>query len=174
MSKVDLEPCQPKQRLALEAMFQLYTYDFTENWVGQARGELGEDGRFGPYPYLDSYWSEPSRYPYMIRADGHLAGFVLINDFSHSGLPLDFAVAEFFVVRKHRRGGVGREAARAAIAPRPGQWELAVARANTGALPFWRAVAAELGEAPADEIDRDDEHWNGPILRFRVTPSCSK
>ena len=149
-------------------MFQLYTYDFTDNWVGQARGELGEGGRFGPYPYLDTYWSEPSRYAYLIRAGGHLAGFVLINDFSHSGLPLDFAIAEFFVVRKHRRGGVGREAARAAIAPRPGQWELTVARANTGALTFWRAVAAELGAGPADETDRNDTLWNGPILRFVV------
>ena len=168
MTAVVLEPAQSGQRDTLANLFQLYTYDFTEQWAGLDRGEVGEDGLFDAYPYLDSYWVEPGRRPYLIRADGHIAGFVLINGFSHSGLPVDFAVAEFFVMRKHRRGGVGRAAARAAIAPRAGQWELAVARRNTAALPFWRAVAAELATGPPDEIDRDNALWNGPILRFKV------
>ena len=169
MTAVVLEPAQSGQRDTLANLFQLYTYDFTEQWAGLDRGEVGEDGLFDAYPYLDSYWSDPDRHPYLIRADGHIAGFVLINGFSHSGLPVDFAVAEFFVMRKHRRGGVGQAAARAAIAPYAGHWELAVARRNTAALPFWRAVAAELASGPAEEIDRDDALWNGPILRFMVT-----
>jgi predicted acetyltransferase len=168
MPKVTLELAGPDKRETLANLFQFYTYDFTEQWAGLARGEISEDGLFPDYPYLDSYWAEPGRMPYLIRADGHLAGFVLINDYSHSGLPIDFAVAEFFVVRKHRRGGVGRAAARAAIGPRPGQWEVAVARRNTGALPFWRGVAADLGGGGVEEIDREDAFWNGPILRFRV------
>ena len=55
-------------------MFQLYTYDFTDQWAGLERGELSEDGLFPAYPHLDAYWSEPDRTPYLIRADGHLAG----------------------------------------------------------------------------------------------------
>lgn len=168
MTAVALEVAGPEKRRVLANLFQLYTYDFTEQWAGLDRGELSEEGLFPEYPYLDAYWSEPERTPYLIRADGHIAGFVLINAWSHSGLPIDHAVAEFFVVRKHRRGGVGRAAARQAIGPRPGQWELAVARKNTGALPFWRAVTAELASGPIEAIDRDDELWNGPILRFRV------
>ena len=65
------------------------------------------------------------------------------------------------------RGGVGRAAARAAIAHRPGQWELAIARKNIAALAFWRGVAAELAAGPVDELDTTDP-WNGSILRFRV------
>ncbi|MDB5493694.1 MAG: family N-acetyltransferase [Phenylobacterium sp.] len=168
MATVTLEPARPEQRETLANLFQLYTYDFTEQWAGLDRGELGEDGLFAAYPNLGSYWQAPARQPFLIRADGHLAGFVLINDHSHSGLPLDFAVAEFFVVRKHRRSGVGRAAALAAIRPRPGQWELAVARKNTAALPFWRAIAAELASGRVETLDRDDAFWNGPILRFRV------
>lgn len=167
MAEVALEIAGPGTRQTFANLFQLYTYDFTEQWAGQARGEVSETGLFPDYPHLDSYWSEPGRTPYLIRADGCIAGFVLINAFSHSGLPVDHAVAEFFVLRKHRRGGVGRAAALAAIRPRPGQWELAVARRNTAALPFWRAVVAEAA-GEAEELDRDDPLWNGPILRFRV------
>jgi len=171
MPKVELERAGPERRGTLEALFQLYTHDFSDYWAGTERGELGEDGRFPGDSYLDSFWSDPRREPYLIRADGHLGGFVLINDHSHSGLPLDFAVAEFFVVRKHRRGGVGRAAARAAIAGRAGQWELAVARKNVSALAFWRGVAAELASGPVEELDRSDDRWNGAILRFRVAPA---
>jgi predicted acetyltransferase len=132
-------------------------------------GELEEDGRFAPCPYLDGYWTEADRTPLLIRADGHVAGFALINTFAHSGLPIDFSVAEFFVVRKHRRAGVGFTAATRIIRARPGQWEMAVARRNTAALPFWRRVASAIAGPAVEELDRDDDAlWDGPILRFRV------
>jgi len=170
-AQITLEPAGPERRGTLDALFQLYTHDFGDYWAGTDRGELGEDGRFPDYPYLDSYWAEPRREPYLIRVDGHLAGFVLINDHSHSGLLLDFAVAEFFVVRKHRLGGVGRAAARAAIAGRAGQWELAIARRNVSAHAFWRGVATELASGPVEELDLTEDRWNGAVLRFRVAPA---
>ncbi|MGZ6019865.1 MAG: GNAT family N-acetyltransferase [Phenylobacterium sp.] len=166
--KVELEVCGAGKRATLENLFQLYTHDFSDFWAGRAEGELQEDGRFAPYPYLDSYWSDGDRTPYLIRADGHLAGFALVNRVSHSGLPLDWAVAEFFVVRKHRRGGVGCAAATRAIRARPGLWEMAVARKNTAALPFWRRVAQAIAGPSVEEIDRDDDLWNGPIIRLRA------
>lgn len=169
MARVTLQPASREDRATIANLFQLYVHDFTEQWAGTERGELQPDGLFPPYPHLDSYWREAARWPYLILADGHLAGFVLINDVSHSGRPLDFAVAEFFVVRKHRRGGVGRAAARLAIQNRPGQWEMAVSRRNPGAQAFWRGVAAELGEpGTVEEAEQDDDLWNGLIVRFRV------
>ena len=167
MPNVELEACGPERRATLDALFQLYVHDFSEQWAGQDRGELEESGRFPDYPYLDLYWSEPDRSAWLIRAGGHVAGFALLNTHSHSGLPSDHDVAEFFVVRKHRRSGVGRAAALALIGGRTGQWELAVARANTQALSFWRGVAAALSPN-VDELDLDDDRWNGAILRFRV------
>jgi len=164
---IGLERAGPERRTLLENLFQLYTHDFSEHWAGQAQGELGEDGRFADYPYLDSYWAEPDRDAWLIRADGALAGFALVNAFAHSGRPTDFSVAEFFVARKYRRGGVGLGAATQLIQARPGQWEAAVVRANAGALPFWRRVAAAVS-SDVEEADHNDDLWNGPILRFRV------
>jgi len=169
MPQVVLEPAGPERRATLEALFQLYTHDFSDFWAGTDRGELGEDGRFAAYPELDAYWTEVGREPFLIRVGGHIGGFVLINRHSHSGRPLDHAIAEFFVVRKHRRGGIGRAAALAAIRPRPGQWELAVARRNAAAQTFWRGVAAELAVPGTLEAnDQDDDLWNGLIVRFMV------
>jgi hypothetical protein len=44
-----------EQRPALENLFQLYIHDFSEQWADRAEGEIEEDGRFAPYPYLEAY-----------------------------------------------------------------------------------------------------------------------
>ena len=168
MPKVDVEVAGPERREAIASLFQLYTHDFSEHWAGGPEGDLGEDGRFEPYPFLDSYWSEAGREPLLIRADGKLAGFALVNTFAHSGRPADFSMAEFFVARKHRRSGVGQAAACEIIRSRPGQWEIAVVRKNVGAQAFWRRVAAAAAEGPVEELDLADDHWNGLILRLRA------
>jgi len=167
MPNVELEPCRPEQRPALEAMFQLYVHDFSEHWNGTERGELQEDGRFPDYPGLDRYWREPARSAWLIRVDCHIAGFALLSASSHSGVPADHDMAEFFVARKHRRAGVGFAAANQLIRARPGQWEIAVARANAGALTFWRGVARAMSP-DVEERDLNDDRWNGAILRFVV------
>lgn len=164
---VTLEPAGDDRRGTIANLFQFYVHDFTDFWETR-RVEFGEDGRFPPYPWLDSYWEDPAREPLLIRADGNLAGFVLINREGHSAKPCDFNMAEFFVARHYRREGVGRAAALAAIQPRAGLWEIAVARRNTPALPFWRGVAAQAAPGRVEELDQDDDHWDGMILRLQV------
>lgn len=167
MAEVTLQRAGPEKARAVANLFQLYVHDFTDFWTDR-RVELGEDGRFPPYPPLESYWRDPARSAWLIRADGAIAGFAMINDHSHSGEPTDFSMAEFFVARHYRREGVGRAAALQAIGSRPGQWEIAVARKNTGALAFWRGVAQATASGPIDERDQNDALWDGAVLRFRV------
>jgi predicted acetyltransferase len=168
MAEVTLEPAGRDKRQTLVNLFQLYAHDFSDQWFDRPEGELDEDGRLEEYGLLDNYWSEPNHEVLLIRANGRLAGFAMVNPHAHSGLPLDYEIAEFFVARKHRREGVGKAAALAIIGARPGLWELAVARRNVGAQHFWRKVGAELADGEVEALDRDDERWNGLILRFQV------
>jgi predicted acetyltransferase len=167
MTEVTLEVVGAERAETLSNLFQLYVHDFTDFWT-ERRVELQEDGRFPPYPPLQTYWREADRQALLIRADGALAGFVLLDGHGHSGRPTDFNVGEFFVARHYRRGGVGRAAALTVLRARPGQWEIAVARRNTGAQAFWRGVAEAAASGPVEAIDQDDDHWNGLVLRFRV------
>jgi predicted acetyltransferase len=167
MMNVTLEAVGAERAETLSNLFQLYVHDFADFWM-ERRAELQEDGRFPPYPPLQSYWTEPDHEALLIRADGQLAGFVLLNCHSHSGLATDFSVGEFFVARHYRRSGVGRTAAVAAMCVRPGRWEVAVARRNTGAQAFWRGVADEAAAGPVEALDQDDDRWDGLILRFDV------
>ncbi|HXU99521.1 MAG TPA: GNAT family N-acetyltransferase [Caulobacteraceae bacterium] len=159
----------PEEKPALANLFQLYVHDFSEQWAGREEGELEDNGRFAPYPFLDAYWGESSRIPLLVRIDGRLAGFALINAISHSGLAVERNMAEFFIVRKHRRGGAGTAVAQQVFQLYPGLWEAAVARRNTAALAFWRkAVGGCPGLTEVQELDRRTKEWDGPILRFRI------
>ena len=173
MADVEVVAARLEDRGALENLIQLYVHDFSEHWAGTPNGELQDDGRFAPYP-LGGYWEEPERIPLLFRRQGRLIGFALINAHSHAERPLDHAVAEFFVVRKHRRDGVGQTAAHAIFAAYPGRWEAAVARRNTAALAFWRrAVASCPGVSAIEEVDMASEVWNGPVLCFGVAASAA-
>ena len=112
--------------------------------------ELGPDGRFG-YEKLASYWSEPDRrFPFLIRYEGRLAGFVLVT---RGVLPTNdpdvLDVAEFFVLRRYRRLGVARRAAFLVWDRFPGRWCVRVSEGNVEALPFWTRIVAEYTRGSA-------------------------
>lgn len=155
-----------QQEPILQNLMQFYTHDFSEFWAGASRGDLAADGRFEAYPLAD-YWTRADWSAQLIWRGDVLAGFALVNDQAHSGAPVASSVAEFFVLRKHRGGGVGREAAEMIFSQRPGPWEVAVARKNVRALNFWRRTILESERASEiSETDVSDGHWDGPILRF--------
>ena len=171
---LDIARATPEERPILANLLQLYIHDFSEYWSGTSQGELEDDGRFLDYP-LDSYWSDPRRVPLLLRLDGRLAGFALLNDHAHTDAPVDWNMAEFFVARKHRGAGVGRAAAREIFSRYPGAWEVAVARLNVRALPFWRdTIASHPAVEGGERLDMISELWNGPLFRFRVTAAQAR
>jgi predicted acetyltransferase len=150
----------------LERLMQLYAYDFSEIM----NLEIGLDGRFAGGPPLASCWSEPWRHAFVIRVDGKIGGFCILDE--RSRLTGDFAVAdvaEFFVLRRYRRMGVGRLAARAAFAKYPRRWEVRETAANVAATGFWRRVIGELTGGAFTETMIDDARWRGPVQSFDLS-----
>ncbi len=79
-------------------------------------------------------------------------------------------VAEFFVVRRHRRHGIGRDAARQMFRRHPGEWLLAFDHANSEAAQFWPSVVAAIAAGPVSSGDRypPEVSYPGTWLRFDV------
>jgi len=136
----------------LANLLELYLHDLSPVFPSI---ELGADGRFG-YDPLPLYWSEPERrFPFLIRHGTRVAGFVLAARGSPASDDPDvFDVAEFFVIRRHRRSGVGRRAAFLVWDRFPGRWIVRVSEGNTGALPFWTGVIAEYSRGAATTFER--------------------
>ena len=143
---VSLDRATEADSVLLANLLELYIHDMSEVFP---HVELGPDGRFG-YRRLPLYWSEPDRrFAFLIRCDGRIGGFVLVTRGSPAVSDPDVLdVAEFFVIRQYRRGGVGREAAFLLWGQLSGQWIVRVLAGNHGALAFWRdTVGAFTGDA---------------------------
>jgi predicted acetyltransferase len=168
MIPIEISLARPDQRPVLANLMQLYIHDFSEFLAGRPLGELEEDGRFSPYP-LDAYWQEEGCIPLLLRREERLVGFALLNRQSHCRQAVERNVAEFFIARKYRRGGVGTAAVHAIFDRYPGRWETAVARRNVGALAFWRsAITRHPLVSDVEQLDLQTAAWNGPLFRFQV------
>lgn len=127
--EVQLVPASEPDRAVLRRLIELYLYDFSE----LNGADVDQHGEFG-YRYLDHYWTEEDRAAFLVRVDGHWAGFALVR----RGAPSD--IAEFFVMRKYRHRGVGRRAAIELFERYPGPWQVRQQQANPVATSFWRSV----------------------------------
>jgi predicted acetyltransferase len=130
--------------------------------------ELGPDGRFG-YDRLDLYWSEPERrFPFLIRCDTRVVGFALATRGSPVAEDQDvFDVAEFFVIRRVRRSGIGQRAAQLLWETFPGQWTVRASEGNLGAVPFWARTVAQFSGGRATESTRSGSPHAWRVYSFR-------
>lgn len=137
---VQLQIAEARDAPLLANLLELYAHDLSAAF----ELDVGADGKFG-YPPLASYWREPERrFAFLIRAGGQLAGFVLVTRGSPvTADPADLDVAEFFVLRRYRRCGVGRQAAVNLWDRMPGHWIVRVAERNRGAQPFWSRIVTD-------------------------------
>lgn len=123
--------------------------------------EFGPNGRF-VYRDLPSYWQEPGKIPLLITIGENAAGFALVRQIRLTDRtePL-WDVAEFFVLKEHRRAGVATEAAHRAWRLFSGRWQVRVLQANRVALRFWEKVLGDfVGATPHSSVfKKGDELW---------------
>jgi predicted acetyltransferase len=166
--KVTLEEARPEAVPVLRRLMQLYLYDLgtIDGW------NISAEGLYGSADKIERFWIERGRRSFFIRADGALAGFVLIRDEATYAGAGTHEISEFFVLRKFRRQGVGEQAARMAFDLAPGPWELSQLASNVGAQAFWRAVIGRYTKGAFSDVEETHDHdgwpWRGRIQRFEA------
>jgi predicted acetyltransferase len=166
---IALDPAATEERAVLDNLMQLYVYD----WSEVLPLDVGDRGRFADYP-LDPYFRDDWRHPFLVRVDGKLAGFALVSARSWlTGAAGVFDMAEFFVLRRYRRQGVGLAAACAAFDRFRGPWEVRQRDAATQATAFWRRAIAHYTGGRYQEVRWDDAAWTGPVQTFSSASSST-
>ena len=145
---IDISLVPVEKKHVLRNMLELYFHDFSEFDDEEDRLELNEAGLYG-YGYLDYYWTEEGRYPYLLTADGKLAGLSLIRTIEEN--PLTFEVAEFFIVRKYRRLGLGSALITRMFELHQGKWIINTPIKNITAQSFWRKAVQNASEGKYKE-----------------------
>lgn len=162
---VSLLPYEDK--VVLANLIQLYRYDSSE-FDGHA---LTEHGLY-LYKYLDHQWTDEYRRPFIVKVNGEIAGFALVildvpKEFTKlSGAEQTNVISDFFIMRKFRRKGIGKEVAFYLFKKFRGVWEIKQTLSNKAAAEFWRKIIEEYAGDYTFEL-LENEKWNGPVLVFQ-------
>ena len=117
-------------------------------------------GRYD-YPYLEYYWSDNDRYPYLFYAGKNLAGFALVRRDTDY-----YEMAEFCTLPDYRRQGAGTILAVQIIHRHTGRWHLEYNINNIAGCRFWNNLAAKLVGENYIKLPAED---NREYLEFVIT-----
>ena len=141
---------------------RFYIYDMAEH----AGWHFPPDGLFDSEDHFANYWNRPGPrawppewrgFPFLIRLDGHPAGFALVKRIGETS----FDMGEFFVGRQHRRHGIGQRAATTLFDKFQGNWEVREMPSNLPAQAFWRRIIGDYtGGVFTDSRERFAAHDN--------------
>ena len=158
--KIEILSASIADKPIMRQMMELYQYDLSEF----INTDLNQHGYFD-YSYLDQYWVESNRYPFLVRVECQLAGFVMVHQntfFFHS----EYILSEFFIMRKYRRQGIGRQVAFHVFDLYCGSWEIYQAHKNLIAQQFWQKVIKAYTAGKYTETVMQNDGWDGIMRCF--------
>jgi predicted acetyltransferase len=128
-----------EHKIVIQNLMQYYIYDFSE----YIKYDVEDNGLFAPYPNLMDYWErDNNKFPYVIKMNDKYVGFVLVK-LNNSIDRNYFSIAEFFILKKYRREGIGKAIAIEVFNLHKGHWEVYQKDSNKSAQLFWKKVISE-------------------------------
>jgi predicted acetyltransferase len=145
-----------KDKPVIHTMLQNYLRDLTEFEI-IPQSESGEY----EYPYLKYYWTENTRYSYLLYCNADISGFALVRKEEKF-----FSMAEFSVLPNFRRKGAGTLFALDVIHKHPGKWHIEYNVKNTAGKKFWNKLILNLVGTHFKKGQGEEE--NREYLEFTV------
>jgi len=160
-SEIKLIPASLKDYPTIQNMARFYVYDMSQ-YLGDEEGwECPENGLYECIDFK-KYWQTDDAFPFLIRYENELAGFVII-DKKGSETKIDFNVAQFFILRKFKNKGIGKYVVHNCFDQFRGVWEVMVIPGNEGAYQFWRSVIKEYTNSQFSEYERRVKHLDNSL-----------
>lgn len=152
--------------------------DYLEDLSHLNTGVFPVYGEFGDRePDLMARWfADDKSHPLIVLQSAKPVGFALVVRVTHQPPgqpPIDYHMSEFFVTRKSRKLGIGRDAAVLMFNRFAGEWEVTEYLRNPGAVQFWRRVIAAytrgqyMERVLNGEVRQRFRTYNNPLQRPR-------
>ena len=133
---------EAREKRIVDDLLQLYLKEIQsfEIKISSSEGRL-------IYPYLDHYWQNPKRSPFLIFKEQQVVGFSLVRADTDpsNGVPVT-EISDFFILNRLRHQGLGRRMAVRLWDMFPGNWRLEVLKGNIKAISFWERTIGQYTE----------------------------
>jgi predicted acetyltransferase len=126
----------------LTNVYPFYLHDLSE--FDEHYYTLTDRGLWEP-DHLSSWLQDDTDHPLIIRLSETRVGFALVNEASSVNVMpgFRFRLAEFFILKRYRRAGIGLRVAQALFDRFRGRWQLSILARNAPAIAFWRRVLGD-------------------------------
>ena len=153
-----IKPAKINDKEIIRKMLQPYLTELSrfDDISPDPKNEKGEY----VYPYLDNYWEEADRHPYLFNCSEKIAGFALVSKEGDH-----YEMAEFYVLPEFRHRGVGTACAADIFRKHAGHWRIGFNRQNQASRQLWKKMTRNLAKGNIEEGETDTSH---DYLRFLV------
>jgi predicted acetyltransferase len=135
---ISIVPVKKEEKEILRNLLEKYDYEFSQ----YDNRDVNDLGLYG-YDYLDNYWTEKNKFPFFIKVNNILAGFVMVNDYPEVKLDTNYSISEFFVLYKYRKMGIGKYVVKYILNKYKGKWQLKYHPKNEVSKLFWNKIIDE-------------------------------
>jgi predicted acetyltransferase len=159
-----LEKVDTNKKNVLWNLLQLYLHDITSiNFSGI---EMDKNGIY-PYPDFDYYWSNNDFFPYFIKMDNEIVGFVLLTkNFSmikNAPEKNCYIIQEMFILNRYKRKGIGKNVVLQLFNKYIGKWEIGTLPNSKDVTIFWEKI---IGEYTENKFTGIYQGYSTPIFIF--------
>ena len=157
---ISVEPIKIEEKEILKNLCELYIYDLSRF----TPVDVNDLGLYEDLDELDSYWTKKNKYPFFIKVDNKLAGFILVfNDRQIKGIETNYSIDELFVMDKYKRQGVGKYCVKYILDTFKGKWQIWFHPKNEIAKNFWKKTINEYSEGKFEIVKNDIPFYDGTI-----------
>ena len=162
---ISIEPIKITEKETLKNLSELYFYESSQHTYM----DINDLGLYDALDDLDLYWTEKNRYPFFIKVDNRLAGFILIfNERQIKKIETDYSIDEFFVMYKYKRQGIGKYCVKYILDSYNGKWQIWFHPKNENAKNFWIRTIDEYTNGNFELMENDDPYYDGSIGKTLV------
>jgi predicted acetyltransferase len=162
MQAVEIKVATQEQKPVMKWLLELYVEEFA-----LLKGEqVAQKQMFIDSGYVDLFWKKPEWVPLLILYHDKVAGFALVVSHNTQSSGLVRVLPEFFILKRNRHVGIGKQAAYQIFDKFPGHWEVRESDFNASGQEFWRKVIQEYTGGQFTENIVTHAEWNGPVQSF--------
>jgi predicted acetyltransferase len=154
-----VEPAKISDREIIKRLLQPYLTELSQ-FDDISPDHKNEKGEY-IYPYLNDYWREDNRFPYLFYCNGKLAGFALVRRVDYY-----YEMAEFYVLPEFRGHSLGMACATDIFRRHAGIWRIGFNKQNFASRQLWGKLAQKLANGDIEEGEADTSH---DYIRFSVS-----
>ncbi|WP_442600514.1 GNAT family N-acetyltransferase [Paenibacillus sp. KN14-4R] len=121
--------------------------------------EINQSNGLFEFDVLDWLFEKEGLTPFFIRIDDKIIGFILLQSGPFSNQEFaDYVLNSFFIMKKYRRQGLGREACKVFFKQLPGRYAISQIKTNTPAIQFWKNVYKSFDIEYYEKEEREEGH----------------